>query len=108
MDNLLIIFLIIYKYIWLFQTDGLPLHSKQLITMYYKVIELLVPDQDIQEQEHWYYDKKLTRKAAMEWFQEQVEAYEIDVPTNYLLRVLTFTQGGRYCPNLTRDIVRTI
>lgn len=76
--------------------------------MAYRVIELIVPEHDIQEQEHWYYDKKLTKKAAMEWFHEQVKAYEIEVPTKYLLRVLTFTSGGSYCRNLTRDIVRTI
>jgi hypothetical protein len=77
--------------------------------MAYRVIDLVVPEHDIMEQEHWSYDKKLTKKAAMEWFHEQLEQYEIIVvPEKYLLRVLTFTQGGSYCPNRTRDIVRTI
>ncbi len=76
--------------------------------MAYKVIELIVPEHDIQEQEHWYYDKKLTRKAAMEWFDEQVKAYQIEKPEKYLLRILNFTDNGYYSWRATKDIVRTI
>jgi len=83
--------------------------SHKPIFMAYRVIDLVVPEHDIMTQEHWYYDKKLTKKAAMEWFHEQLEQHEITVvPEKYLLRVLTFTQGGSCCRNLTRDIVRTI
>ena len=77
--------------------------------MAYKVLDLVVPEHDIMVQEHWSKQKSLTKKEAMLWFHEQLEQHEIDeVPTKYLLRVLTFTQCGSLSCNLTRDIVRTI
>lgn len=77
--------------------------------MAYRVLDLVVPEHDIMVQEHWYKQKSLTKKEAMLWFQEQLEQHEITVvPEKYLLRVLTFTQGGSLCRNLTKDIVRTI
>jgi hypothetical protein len=77
--------------------------------MSYRVLDLVVPEHDIMVQEHWSKQKSLTRKEAILWFHEQLEQHEITViPYKYLLRVLTFTQSGSYCPNLTRDIVRTI
>jgi hypothetical protein len=73
----------------------------------YKVIELIVPEHDIMEQQHWYWDKRLTKKAAMEWFHEQCEDFNIEPPQKYLLRVLTFNQSGSYCRNLTKVFVDT-
>jgi len=86
--------------------------SHKSIFMAYKVIELIVPEHDIMEQEHWdnnTHERRLTKKAAMKWFDEQVEAYEIEVPTKYLLRVLTFN-GSLYNNRLVsaKDIIRTI
>ena len=75
---------------------------------HYHVIELLVPEEDIMEQEHWYYDKRLTHKAAIEWFKQQCKDYDIEVPEKYLLRRLTFTNSGRLCSSLCKDYVRTI
>ena len=77
--------------------------------MPYKVIELYAPEQDVHEEEHWYYDKRLTKKAAMEWFNNTIKECEIDPPTKYLLRILTF--NGSFTNNKIvniKDVVRTI
>ena len=77
--------------------------------MAYKVIELIVPEHDIMEQEYWYYDKRLTRKAAIEWCSKQIKEYENEPPANYVLRILSF--NGSFTNNKIvniKDIIRTI
>lgn len=74
------------------------------------MLEVFIPDHDIQEQEVWYKDERLTKQKAIEWFQEQLENYDIkEVPEKYLLRIITYT-GSRSNNSVKsiREIVRTI
>ena len=75
--------------------------------MAYKVIELIVPEHDIQEQEHWYYTDSLTKKNAKIWMERCLKDNEVNVlPEKYLLRVLNFKDSGGI--SSIRDIIRTI
>lgn len=75
--------------------------------MAYKVIELIVPDQDVMEQEHWYYQCPLNKKNAIKWMNDYLSDNDIkEVPKKYLLRVLNHRNNGSI--SSIRDIVRTI
>jgi len=75
--------------------------------MAYKVIELIVPEHEIMEQEHWYYNDRLTKKNATVWMNIVLKDYEIELaPKKYLLRVLNFRDSGSL--SSVRDIIRTI
>jgi hypothetical protein len=71
--------------------------------MSYRVLELIVPDLDIQEQEHYNKHFRITKSVAMEWMKDYVD----EIPEKYLLRVLTYSNNGQSIIS-RRDIVRTI